>query len=408
MNTTGKQGILITGATGFVGGEVLARLLERTEQPIYALVRADGDAEAADRLRVVVESLLGDAGEHAGQVLAVSGDVTMPWLGIQPSRRDWLAARVGAIIHCAASVSFTLGLDESRAINLDGTRRMLELAERCRARGGLDYFLHVSTSYVAGDFDGVFTERDHDVGQGFRNAYEQSKFEAEALIRRRRTRLPTQVVRPSIVVGDSRSGWTPAFNVLYGPMRAFSQGAYQAIPASGSSPVDVVPVDYVADSILALAGRPGTTYHLTAGRRAVSVDELIALGCGYTGRAAPQKIPPRLYRRAIHPLLLRAVGERRRKALRASEVYFPYFDIRTRYATGRTERILRPLGIEPPPLRSYFDRLMAYAEAAEWGETPLARHETFVPAAERKATSAGSRPSSRRGLRSGRPALGPR
>src|SRR5207244_3140089 len=140
-----------------------------------------------------------------------------------------------------------------------GTRRMLDLAELCSGRGGLESFVHVSTAYVAGEADGSFGEGDLDVGQSFRNAYERTKFEAEVAVRERASTLPVQVVRPSIIVGDSRSGWTPAFNVLYAPLRAFSRGAYPMIPARRSAPVDVVPVDYVADAILALAGRPGDT-----------------------------------------------------------------------------------------------------------------------------------------------------
>src|SRR5207248_9490481 len=174
-----------------------------------------------------------------------------PQLGLDAARRDWLAERTARVVHCAASVSFTLPLEESRAINVEGTRRMLDLGELCVRRGGLDCFTHVSTAYVAGTHPGRFSEDDLDVGQGFRNAYEQSKFEAELLVRERSPSVPVQVVRPSIVVGDSTTGWTPAFNVLYMPLRAFARGAYPAIPARRSAPVDVVPVDYVADDGLA-------------------------------------------------------------------------------------------------------------------------------------------------------------
>ena len=86
-------------------------------------------------------------------------------------------------------------------------------------------------------------------------------------MRARAGELPVQVFRPSIVVGDSRTGWTPAFNVLYG---RFAPRAWQlSVPAGEPhSPVDVVPVDYVADALLELGGRPGTTFHLTAADRA--------------------------------------------------------------------------------------------------------------------------------------------
>src|SRR5436309_3470078 len=100
----------------------------------------------------------------------------------------------------------------------------LDLTERCAARGALRRFAHVSTAYVAGTHEGTFSEADLYVGQSFRNAYERSKYEAERLIRDRVDRLPAvTVVRPSIIVGESRTGWTPAFNVLYVPVRAFAE-----------------------------------------------------------------------------------------------------------------------------------------------------------------------------------------
>jgi long-chain acyl-CoA synthetase len=372
-----RQVTLLTGGTGFLGGEVLARLLERDEAPVYVLVRAGSDEEASARLHGLLESLLGSAEAWADRAVAVRGDATQPWLGMGSARRDWLAERVQRIIHCAASVSFTLGLAESRTINVEGTRRLIELGDLCMRRGGLESFVHVSTAYVAGTHIGTFTEADLDLGQDFRNSYEHTKFEAEHVIRDRGGVLPTQVVRPSIIVGDSQTGWTPAFNVLYAPMKAFARGAYPAIPARRSAPVDVVPVDYVADSILALSGRPGTTYHLTAGDRTSTVGELIELGSAAASQRQPRVLPPRLYRRIIHPLLVRRGSQRRRRALRRSEVYFPYFSMRTRYENSFARDALAPHGIEVPSLPSYFNRLLGFALAADWGRRTFQRHEVI-------------------------------
>ena len=375
-----EQGTLLTGGTGFLGGEVLVRLLERDDNPVYVLIRAE-DAEHADaRLRALLESLLGSAEPWADRAIAVRGDVTHAWLGMGRRDRDWLAERTDRILHCAASVSFTMGIDEQRRINVDGTRRMVELAGLCARRGGLGAFAHVSTAYVAGTHPGDFGEEDLDVGQDFRNSYERSKFEAELLMRERGWGLPIQILRPSIVVGDSSTGWTPAFNVLYGPMKAFARGAYPAIPARRSSPVDVVPVDFVADAVLALAGRPGGTYHLTASERASSVGELIELGSATASQPPPRVIPPWLYRRAIHPVLLRRGSEARRRALRRSEVYFPYFAMRARYDNSAARQALG--GTEAPPLASYFDRLLAFAQRVDWGRRPVSRHEVMPPRPE--------------------------
>ena len=276
-----KGAVLITGTTGFVGMELLARYLERSDREIYALVRADDDASARERIDTVLENLFGSrvAKRYADRVHPIAGELTAPGLGLGAERSRELAREVSTIVHSAASVSFTLPLDEAREINVEGTRRMLEFAELVKEHGGLERYGHVSTAYVAGTHDGSFAECDLDVGQEFNNSYEQSKFEAEQLVRAK-TELPTTIMRPSIVVGDRQSGWTSAFNVLYWPLRAFARGMFESVPAVSSAPVDVVSVDYVADAIYELCesdGGIGETYHLTAGAQASTIGEIAKL-----------------------------------------------------------------------------------------------------------------------------------
>ena len=194
--------LLLTGATGLVGMQILARYLQRTERRVCALVRADGWEQAAERVEATLTTLFGRRHGYSERVLGVPADIEAAALGLEAQDRDRLAAAVSEVIHCAASVSFSLPLERSREINVDGTRRMLELAELCRRRGGLRRFSYVSTAYVAGTHDGEFNEDQLDVGQGFRNPYERSKFEAEQLVRSYRGRLPIQVFRPSIIVGE--------------------------------------------------------------------------------------------------------------------------------------------------------------------------------------------------------------
>ena len=374
-----RPGIVLSGATGFVGGEVLARLIMRDDRPIYVLIRAGDEPEAKARLDDTLAELLGASRPWTDRVFAVAADLTRDSLGLDKRRFRWLAARAEWIIHCAASVSFTLGLRESRKINVQGTRRMLDLAATADDLGTLRCFTHVSTAYVAGAHEGTFHERDLDVGQVHRNPYERSKLEAEVEIRTRGRNLPMQVLRPSIVVGDSRTGWTPAFNVLYWPLRAFARGSYPFLPADPDSPVDVVPVDYVADALLELGERPGTTFHLTAADRAVSLGDLVALACEHLERPAPRLLSPSLYRRAVHPILVRFGPQARRRALRRSEPFFPYFAMNTRYDDSHARDVLAPSGIQAPPLASYFSRLMDYAERADWGRKPVPRHRLLAP-----------------------------
>jgi thioester reductase-like protein len=385
----GSDGVLLTGATGFVGMELLARYLERTDRRVYALVRGASDREVVARLEGTLCCLFGADHPYASRVVAVRGDITRPGLGLG-RRRDALAERVGQVVHGAASVSFGLSLDASRATNVEGTRRVLKFAQRCQERGGLQRFTYISTAYVAGKHAGCFSEDDLDVGQSFRNAYERSKFEAERLVVRWRARLPVTVARPSIIVGEREGGWTASFNVLYWPLRAFSRGAYAALPARADAPVDVVSVDYVADAILALsqaAETEGATFHLTAGMHVSSVGELVELATGFFERPAPRLIDPTVYRRLVHPLLIRTSrDERFRRMLRRSEVFFPYFATRAHYDNRRTRVALRGAGISPAPLGDYFDQLVEFALAADWGRRQIPRTAgTVVALSSRRA-----------------------
>jgi thioester reductase-like protein len=332
--------VFLTGATGFVGREILSRFLERDDRHVFALVRADNDDEAAGRLPA-----------HE-RLTAVAGDIEQRGLGLAEPTRERLSREVGTVLHCAASVSFDLPLAESRSVNVEGTRRMLDFARSCTR---LERFSYVSTAYVAGEPGRLFREDELAVGQSFRNPYERSKFEAELAVRSEGSGLPLQILRPSIVVGDSATGRTSSFNVLYGPLKAYARGLVRAIPARRDSPVDIVPVDYVADRTHELATRgPNGTFHLVAGRNATTVGELLDLSSEELGRSKPTVLPPALYRRWIHPWL-----RRRYPTLRRMEVYFPYFAMRVRF----DDRHLGP----GPKVERYFHRLVRYAERARWG-----------------------------------------
>jgi len=361
--------ILLTGATGFVGMELLARYLERTERPVIAIVRANGDDAAGERIDAVLENLFGYRGtRYADRVTTLAGDLTAPRLGLDTARWEWLASQTTTILHGAASVSFDLTLEDARAINVEGTRRMLELAGRSRELGVLERYAQISTAYVAGTHAGRFFECDHDVGQSFHNSYEQSKFEAERLVRSR-PGLPFTILRPSIVVGDRNSGWTAAFNVLYWPLRALARGLFPAVPALASSPVDVVSVDYVADGIHELcesAGGFGQTYHLTAGAEASTIGELAELASGYFGQPAPQLLAPDEFELLDHGGMGRSMFEEGR-------LYFPYFSVTTTFDDALTRAKLGPAGITVAPLREYMSRLLDYATTSRWGKHPLAR-----------------------------------
>jgi thioester reductase-like protein len=356
--------VLLTGATGFLGMELLARLLERTDSELIVLVRARDRAAAAERLRGVLVRLYDSPPPASERVRAVCGDVSEAGLGLSPSDRMLVLARASSILHCAASIAFDLPLERARGVNAGGTARVLELARELSARGQLRRVVHVSTAYVCGRHAGVFEESQLDVGQRFRNTYERSKAHAERIVQCEGSDLPLIVARPSIVVGDSSCGWTPSFNVVYWPLQAFARGLIDELPVDPDGMLDIVPVDYVADAILALhedVGATGTV-QLVAGRHAVSNLALAQLACERFGRP-----PPRLARGAGLP------------QLHDSALYLPYFDVHTRFDDARARALLAPRGIACPPLEGYFSTLIDYAEQTRWGKLTPTRQSVHHP-----------------------------
>jgi thioester reductase-like protein len=365
--------VLLTGATGFLGMDTLARLIERDCDDVVVLVRASDQPAARARLDGVLARLYDELPAGAARVSVVRGDLLEPGLGLSGEDRARLVASVDRIVHCAASISFDLPLEEVREVNVRGVERVIELAREIASEGSLRRLVHVSTAYVSGRHAGEFGEEDLDTGQEFRNTYERSKNEAERLLRAAAASadLPLAVARPSIVVGHSVSGWTSAFNVLYWPMRAFERGLLQEVPAREDSIVDFVPVDYVTDGVLALLDDETAvgTYNLVAGELALSAGELVALHASLTGR---------------EPVRFVDVGGGGTNgaeggALPAgAETFAPYFDVHCRFSDTRAQALLAGTGVEKPDPREYLGRLIAYAQASNWGKRAGTREGAFL------------------------------
>ncbi len=270
-----SKNIFLTGATGFLGSHLTARLLDHGH---HVTVLARGSKNASARSRV--EDTLRDVGaKRLGNLEVFEGDISSPGLGLGQAAAERIVASTDEVWHCAASLSFQQeDRDEIFRMNVDGTRNLLEIVERIPSRR----LQHVSTAYIAGNRPDLALETEIDVGQTFKNPYEESKCEAEVLIARaqREGRVKASVFRPSIVIGDSKSGRATHFHGVY----TFIRGLWAALerlrrraPGGGfvqlplrvlgaeSQTLNFVPIDYVVDGMVAIAGRPagiGGTYHL--------------------------------------------------------------------------------------------------------------------------------------------------
>jgi thioester reductase-like protein len=347
-----------TGAPGFIGTRIVRRLLE---------------ADAGRRLALLVypdEKLLEKARRlaalplAAGRVEVVPGDIARPRLGLDDATYARLVAETTEAWHLAALYHLAAPRDRSVAVNVDGTRGVLDL---CEAAPGLARLVYFSTIVVSGDRTGTVYERELDMGQSFRNHYESTKFEAEVLVRRR-PGIPTTIIRPAVVIGDSRTGEIDKYDGPYYfiyPLAKLeaerSLGPLAALYGIGSAPAPfhLVPVDYLVAAATEIARRPdtaGKTFHIVD-RDPLTVSEFRAAVLRRFG--VPQVNAP-VPAAAVRALLR---VPRVADALRIIPQVFDYVDLDVRYDDTNTRRALEGSGLTCPRLPAYLDRLVAYVRA---------------------------------------------
>lgn len=274
--------ILLTGATGALGSELLPRLLQRyPNSRLVAIVRGKSRQEAEARLAQAVDDPALFAAE-GHRIEALPGDVGKPQFGLDDETAFRLAAVTGKLFHLAANVRFSATLSESRAGNVESTRMVLDFSLRCRNTNPNIFELHyISTAYVVGNRRGQLREDELNCGQGFWNAYEQSKLEAEELAVAARREMSVTIYRPSQVICLSADGKVRKLFGFLEFMKLACTGkvTIEILPAQPDVRTDMVPINYVCNAITYLSGEPdalGKTFLLAAGReRSLPLDEVI-------------------------------------------------------------------------------------------------------------------------------------
>jgi thioester reductase-like protein len=342
--------ILFTGFPGFLGERLLPRLLAlRPEAAFCCLVQPK--FEVAARASI---SRIEAAHPHAqGRITTLVGDITEQRLGLSPSEARGLKERLIGCYHLAAVYDLAVRRDTALRVNVEGTRNILHFLEGAPHVQRLDY---VSTAYVSGKALGVFREADLDVGQGFKNHYEETKFLAEVEVVR--SGLPFAAYRPGIVVGDSRTGETAKFDGPYFTLTAMNRvpsGVFVRI-GSGNAPVNLVPVDFVIEALARLSSSPGAagkTYHLTdpAPLSTFEIAQLFARALGKAFIYIP--VPAAVMRVLLAPALVQ-------RLLGMPVQTVDYFDHPCRYDAQVATKELAALGVQCPRFESYVDRLVAF------------------------------------------------
>jgi thioester reductase-like protein len=346
--------VLFTGFPGFIGMRLLPRLMEL--QP-RARFRCLVQARFLDAARQGLAQIEAAHPDTRGRADVVTGDITAPGLGLDAQDARSLRESLTSAHHLAAVYDLAVARDLGLKVNLEGTRNVVGFLAECPRLERLHY---VSTCYVSGTARGVFRETDLDVGQSFKNHYEETKYLAE--IEAVRSGLPLTVYRPSIVVGDSRTGETGKFDGPYFTLTAMertpSPGVFVRI-GSGRNPANVVPVDFVTEALARLSVSPasrGQTYHL-ADPQPLSVFEVGELFARELGKRFVY-LPVPL---AVAKALFAPGPVQRHFGLPVQTL--DYFDHPCRYDTTQAGRDLDALGLRCPPLTSYVARLVEFYRA---------------------------------------------
>lgn len=353
--------IFLTGGTGFLGTELLARLIHIEDVRIYVLIRAGSEDEAYHRMKAAWyhdRELYHAIGEC---IIPITGDFSKEGLMLDEDHRVMFAHDVTLVIHAGAEIGFQKDKNELITTNYIGTKNMLSFAHTIQ---NLRRFVHISTAYVAGRTSGVIMENEP-AGKAFSSIYEKSKAKAEMLVRN--SSLPHTICRPGMIVGDSATGWVRSFNTIYYVLKLLLSGDMRVIPVHKDTPVNIVPCDYVADSVIKVCfadEAAGKTFHLTCpGEMAPKAEALVEYVRAWAKRELgvdlpkPRYMPFKVLKDA--GLIYNRKEEGRKKSYMTNLLtLLPYFYSDQEFDRTNTDSICGAYHIR---WRNYMDHLLTFA-----------------------------------------------
>lgn len=350
--------ILITGGTGMLGRHLLPRLCVQ---------------EAVEKVFVLVHKTAPPV-SHA-KIETVSGDITVPGLGLDSASSHAVRSQVTTIIHGAAETAFSSKLEVARAINLKGAENVLQLASQCRRLRGLS---HLSSVYVAGKRTGTVREGELKHTSGFVNAYEQSKNEAEQLLQSQSQKLPISIVRLSTILGSAQDGTVTRLAAIHHALRFYFHGLAPLVPGTPSSPLDLIAIEYATESVVALALQkftPTATWHVCGGADALGLKEMLDLTLQFF-----HEYRPAWRKRAIEKptivdletfeLFVRSIEQLGESTLQESVAVFKHFAPQLAYPKefddAATRSRLASLGVARPKIRDFYPGIVRFLLVNNW------------------------------------------
>ena len=355
----------VTGATGFIGKRLVAKLLLRPESVVHILVRTV-ELPRLDEFREYW-------GVDEARIVPIVGDLSEPNLGVSKTEIRKLKGKIAHFFHLAAVYDLNASAEAQQRANVDGTRNTVNLADALAVK----HFHLVSSIASAGLFEGLFREDMFEEAENLENPYFRTKHDSEGIVRKE-CKVPWQIFRPGIVVGDSRTG---EMDKIDGPYYFFKliQKMRKALPSwmptigIEGGRINVVPVDFVVsamDHIAHLKNEDGKCFHLTD-PHPMRVGDL--LNSFARAAHAPQMTMrinaalfgfiPKHIRKALFALTpVRRIKNAIMKDLGLPDSIFDFINYPTRFDCRETLRVLKGTDIAVPQLDAYAWKLWDYWE----------------------------------------------
>ncbi len=345
--------VLLTGYPSFVARRMAEEILrEEDDTFLYCVIKSKMSAPAEAFAQTLPL-------QQRQRLVMLEGDPAAMDMGLSGAEFHEVRTKIDRIFHFAGIGHLDADPKAARHRNVQGAKEAVELA---RASSHLRNLVHLSSTTVFGTRTGVVTEQDPPSHGPYRTPIEETRARAERIVRRAGQRLPTTVLRPSLIIGDSETGEVDRFDGPYPLILLILTSPPNAsipLPIRGDLPLNMVPVDYVIRAARVIASCPrsvGRTFHIVdpsplSARRVFEIVARIA------GRRSPRGFVPSYMARSM----LRAPGIQR--FVHSPRAFLEMLATNVRYESSHTTSALRGTGILCPPFESYVDQIVAHVSS---------------------------------------------
>lgn len=358
----------ITGATGAIGAALIPILLEDRNISVDLLIRAESEIHLEKRLKKLFEFWEFNSDDEKKQrIHGVTGDISLPAFGIEDKEFHTILKKCTHIIHCAGNVRMNLPMEEARRCSVDSAKNVVGLAEACLKNNNLEKVEFVSTVGVGGRMPGSVPETWIDIERDFHNTYEKAKAEAEGYIRAQIDRgLPITVHRPSMVVGDSKTGKIIHFQIFYHICKFLSgKRTLGVTPDTGNASLDIIPCDYVANVIVWSSKNRKTIGHVihecSGSNHSILISDLKKHIQKHEFKATTSRtftVPVWVFKAAL-PMIVFFVSSKAKRAIKNLPIFFDYLAEHQEFENIKTKEVLNN-AVTFYSYRSFLNQVLKY------------------------------------------------